>query len=57
MKKLVFLLVVFVMGMGTNVDAQCNYYKAQKHNHRQHKKAKRYHKKQHRQSNQVFLRF
>ena len=57
MKKLVLLLVVFFIAMGTNVDAQCNYGKAQKHNHRQSKKAHRYHKKQKRHSNQTFLRF
>ena len=57
MKELVLLLVVFFIAMGTNVDAQCNYYKAQKHNHRQSKKAHRYHKKQKRHSNQTFLRF
>ena len=58
MKKLVLLLVVFFMAMGTNVaDAQCGYYKAQKRNHRTSKKAHRYHKKQHRHNDRVFLNF
>ena len=56
MKKLVLLLVVFFMAMGTNVaEAQCGYYKAQKHNHRQSKKAHRYHKKHKRHNDRVFL--
>ena len=52
MKKLVLLLVVFFIAMGTNVDAQCNYGKAQKFNHRQSKKSHRYHKHHKKQNNQ-----
>jgi len=57
MKKLVLLFVVFFIAMGTNVDAQCNYGKAQKFNHRQSKKSHRYHKHHKKQNNRMFINF